>query len=88
MKKNQFDIIIIGAGVIGCLTARFLSQYKLKILLIEKEYDIKVPFPQSDIYILNHSYFKDSTALDLNIFANLNPMVTIKIRISPIIGKA
>ena len=39
MPEN-YDIIIIGGGVVGCMTARFLSRYQLKILLIEKEDDI------------------------------------------------
>lgn len=37
---DLYDVIIIGGGVVGCLTARFLSRYQLKILLIEKESDI------------------------------------------------
>jgi len=37
---QSFDIIIIGGGVVGCITARYLSRYQLKILLIEKESDI------------------------------------------------
>ena len=39
MPEN-YDVIIIGGGVVGCMTARFLSRYQLKILLIEKEEDI------------------------------------------------
>ena len=39
MPEN-YDIIIIGGGVVGCMTARFLSRYQLKILLIEKDEDI------------------------------------------------
>ncbi len=37
---ESYDVIIIGGGVVGCMTARFLSRYQLKILLIEKEEDI------------------------------------------------
>lgn len=36
----MFDVVIIGAGVIGCSVARELSKYKLHICLIEKEADI------------------------------------------------
>ena len=38
--NEDYDIIIIGGGVVGCMTARFLSRYQMKILLIEKEEDI------------------------------------------------
>ena len=36
----KYDIIIIGAGIIGGMIARNLSKYQLSILLIEKESDI------------------------------------------------
>lgn len=35
-----YDVAIIGAGVIGSLTARNLSQYNLKVALIEKGNDV------------------------------------------------
>ncbi len=36
----MYDVIIIGAGVIGASIARELSKYKLNILVIEKENDV------------------------------------------------
>lgn len=39
MPKN-YDIIIIGAGVVGAMTARFLSRYDLDTLWIEKDADV------------------------------------------------
>lgn len=36
----MYDVVIIGAGVIGCTTARELSKYKLKTLVLEKESDV------------------------------------------------
>lgn len=39
MPEN-YDVIIIGGGVVGCMTARFLSRYQLNVLLIEKEEDV------------------------------------------------
>lgn len=38
--QQEFDIVIIGAGVVGCLIARNLAQYDLKILLLDKEHDV------------------------------------------------
>ena len=35
--KPFYDVIIIGGGVVGCMTARALSRYQLDILLIEEE---------------------------------------------------
>lgn len=37
---KEYDVIIIGAGIIGSLTARELSRYDLRILWIEKNPDI------------------------------------------------
>jgi glycerol-3-phosphate dehydrogenase len=39
MAQN-YDVIIIGAGIVGSMVARFLSKYKLDILLIDKESDV------------------------------------------------
>ena len=36
----MYDVAIIGAGVIGGLTARTLSKYNLKICVLEKEHDV------------------------------------------------
>lgn len=37
---DKADVVIIGGGVTGCAIARQLTQYKLDILLLEKEEDI------------------------------------------------
>jgi glycerol-3-phosphate dehydrogenase len=38
--KNNYDILIIGAGVVGAAIARELSRYRLKIAVVEKEEDV------------------------------------------------
>ncbi|HEX9061331.1 MAG TPA: FAD-dependent oxidoreductase, partial [Clostridia bacterium] len=38
--NNTFDVVIIGAGAVGCAVARELSRYKLKIAVLEKESDV------------------------------------------------
>ena len=41
MKKDmKYDVIIIGGGIIGAFTARELSKYSLKVLVIEQAYDV------------------------------------------------
>ena len=36
----MYDVIIIGAGAVGCATARQLSKYQLKIAVLEKGADV------------------------------------------------
>lgn len=35
-----YDIVIIGAGVIGCAVARYLSRYQAKVCVVDKEEDV------------------------------------------------
>lgn len=37
---QPFDIVIIGAGVIGCAVARELSRYRARIAIVEREWDV------------------------------------------------
>ena len=37
---NNYDVIIIGGGVIGCSVARYLSQYNCKGIVLEKHNDV------------------------------------------------
>ncbi|WP_037373346.1 NAD(P)/FAD-dependent oxidoreductase, partial [Anaerovorax odorimutans] len=37
---ENYDVIIIGAGILGTMTARELSRYNLKVLVIERAYDV------------------------------------------------
>jgi glycerol-3-phosphate dehydrogenase len=38
--KEEYDVAIIGAGVIGCSIARELSRFELDVCVIEKELDV------------------------------------------------
>lgn len=37
---NQFDVLVVGAGAVGCAIARELSRSQLKIAVLEKEADV------------------------------------------------
>jgi len=39
LEGKSFDVLVIGAGVIGCAIARELSRYDLSVAVIEKECD-------------------------------------------------
>lgn len=38
--KKVYDIAIIGAGIIGVMTARELTKYNFKVCVLEKENDV------------------------------------------------
>ena len=38
--NNLYDVLIIGAGVVGRAMARELSRYKLQIAVVEKNLDV------------------------------------------------
>ncbi len=38
--NDQYDVAVIGAGVVGCAVARELAAYKLRTVVIEKELDV------------------------------------------------
>ncbi|MGN1350701.1 MAG: NAD(P)/FAD-dependent oxidoreductase [Anaerovoracaceae bacterium] len=38
--NNQYDVAVIGGGIVGSMTARTLSQYRLRILVIDRAYDV------------------------------------------------
>jgi len=52
----MYDIIIIGGGIVGTATARALSRYKLKTLLIERAADIAVGATKANSGILHAGY--------------------------------
>lgn len=38
--SNTYDVIIIGAGAVGCAIARELSRYSIRVIVLEKECDV------------------------------------------------
>ncbi len=52
----MFDVAIIGAGVVGGMIARKLSQYNLNVVILEKEYDVAMGASKANSGIV-HSGF-------------------------------
>jgi len=53
---QKYDVIIIGAGIVGSMVARFLSKYQLKILIIEKEADIGMGASAANSALIHAGY--------------------------------
>lgn len=67
----DYDVVILGGGIIGCATAYELSKYNLNIALIEKDYDIadNVAFVNSAI-VFDGTDSRDSMTAKLEITGN------------------
>ncbi len=59
----MYDIIIIGAGVIGCAIARELSKYNAKVLVIEKTEDVCSGTSKANSAIIHSGYDAENGTL-------------------------
>ena len=51
-----YDVAIIGAGVIGALTARELSRFKLKTALLEARHDVAMGATKANSAIVHAGF--------------------------------
>jgi glycerol-3-phosphate dehydrogenase len=54
--QNKYDVIIIGSGIVGSLTARYLSRYELSVLVIEKEIDVGMSPSSANSALIHAGY--------------------------------
>ncbi|WP_094336543.1 NAD(P)/FAD-dependent oxidoreductase [Alkalispirochaeta americana] len=40
MSQQKYDVVIVGAGIVGCMIARELSRYKLSVAVVERDSDV------------------------------------------------
>ena len=52
----MYDVIIIGGGIVGSSVAYYLSQYQLKVLLLEKENDVANGTTKANSAIIHAGY--------------------------------
>ena len=62
----DYDVLILGGGIIGCAAAYELSKFNLNIAVIEKEYDIA-----DDISFVNSAIVYDGSETSNNVMAGL-----------------
>lgn len=72
-----FDVILIGGGVVGCMTARYLSRYQLSVLLIEKESDIGMGASAANSAIVHAGYDPEPGTLKAEMNVRGNEMFDI-----------
>ena len=52
----MFDVVVIGAGIMGAAVSRELSKYELKILLLDKENDVSCGTTKANSAIVHAGY--------------------------------
>lgn len=72
--EKEYDVLIIGAGVIGSFTARHLMEKKLKLAVLEKEVDICCGVSKAHSAIVHCGYSGKPGALKarMTVIANEN----------------
>jgi Predicted dehydrogenase len=65
----DYDVLILGGGIIGCAVAYELSKYSLNIALIEKDYDIA-----DDVALVNSAIVYDGSECEDTLVAKLELM--------------
>lgn len=43
MLKNEYDIVVVGAGPAGTVAARYAAQNGVSVLILEKDRDVGYP---------------------------------------------
>lgn len=68
----KFDVAIIGAGIVGVCIARYLSQFKLSLCMIEKESDVSCGTSKANSGIIHAGYDPEPGSLmaKLNVRGN------------------
>lgn len=70
----MFDVLIIGAGVIGCSIARELSKYELKVCVLEKEVDVAAGTTKANSAIVHAGFDAKTDSLKGRLNAKGNAM--------------
>ncbi|MDN5331069.1 MAG: glycerol-3-phosphate dehydrogenase [Tepidanaerobacteraceae bacterium] len=68
------DVVIIGGGVVGCMIARELSRYQLKIVLLEKEDDVASGTSKANSAIIHAGYDAKPGTLKAKLNVRGNPL--------------
>lgn len=56
MNTKSYDVAVLGAGIVGCMTARFLSAYDLSVVLVDRANDVGTGATRANSAILHSGH--------------------------------
>ncbi len=68
------DVLIIGAGVVGCAIARELSRYQVRVTVVDKNEDVGGDASKSNSAIIHTGYDATPGTLESELVVAANPM--------------
>lgn len=68
------DVVVIGAGAVGCAVARELSKYKVNVIVVEKNEDVGGDASKSNSAIIHTGYDAAPGTLESQLVVAANPM--------------
>jgi glycerol-3-phosphate dehydrogenase len=68
------DVLIIGAGAVGCAIARELTKYRVKVLVVDKNEDVGGLASKSNSAIIHTGYDAPPGTLESELVVAANPM--------------
>lgn len=70
----ETDVLIIGAGAVGCAIAREFTKYRLKVLVVDKNEDVGGDTSKSNSAIIHTGYDAHPGTLESQLVVAANPM--------------
>ena len=68
------DVVVIGAGAVGCAIARELSKYEVKVIVVDKNEDVGGDASKSNSAIIHTGYDATPDTLESQLVVAANPM--------------
>ncbi len=68
------DVVVIGAGAVGCAIARELSKYNVKVIVVDKNEDVGGDASKSNSAIIHTGYDATPDSLESQLVVAANPM--------------
>ena len=68
------DVVVIGAGAVGCAVARELSKYEIDVIVVEKNEDVGGDASKSNSAIIHTGYDATPGTLESQLVVTANPM--------------